>query len=87
MSITRNQIKKIEDKLIVKKEPPKTPYLAIKGEESWYIVNLKESLQNVRDGKKSRIIYPDSEEGKWLLDEKLVKFVNKPLVLKGYGKS
>lgn len=87
MSITKNQIKKIEDKLIVKKEPPKTPYLAIQGEESWYIINFEETLRNCRDGKDSRIIDPDSEEGKWLLNEKLVKFVNKPLVLKGYGKS
>jgi hypothetical protein len=72
----------MEDKLIIKKGLLDSPYLAIKGGESWFIVNLKETLQNYREGKKSRIIEPDSEEGKWLLKEKLVKFIDKPLVFR-----
>lgn len=70
MSITKRQIKKIEDKIMVNKKIH-YDYTACQDDdgEPIYLSNIKEIIKNVRAGKKTRTIYADSEEGKQIIKE------------------
>ena len=70
MSVTKKQIKKIDDEIIVNKKIH-YDYKACQDDdgEPIYLSNIKEIIKNVRAGKKTRIIYADSEEGRRIISE------------------